>query len=185
MHVKSLVNRLHLAATLTAPGLARVFVEHTLRAWTIPSGVVDDAKVIVSELVTNSVQFTGFARPNPTYADLEHVALLGVQVHVQGQALFVEVWDNGKPSKYPPPLRDEDECGRGLHIVFSLSRDLGHTSLPDGEITWAELDVGPDIAVVPQPDPSLVASADTALTSRLTNAGACTLLPKDPARCGP
>ncbi len=185
MREQLLVNNLKLAATLTAPGLARCFVEHELRAWAIPADVVADAKLIVSELVTNAVQFTGFAHPNPTYADLEHVALLAVQIRVRGRSLFVEVWDNGRESKNPPPIRDDDECGRGLSIVSNLVVNMGHSSQEDGELVWAELDAGPDIAAVPQASPVIWHSrypngiatftepscADRALIGRLTAVG--------------
>lgn len=77
MQAQLLVNRLKFAATPTAPRCARVFVEHTLRAWLLPDGIVNDAKVIVSELVTNSVEATGFAHPKPTYADLQKLGATG------------------------------------------------------------------------------------------------------------
>lgn len=167
MRAQLLVNSLKLAATLTAPGLARLFVEHELRAWLLPEKVVDDARAIVSELVTNSVQFTGFAHPEPTYADLQHVALLAVQVRVRGRSLFVEVWDSGQESKYPPPMRDEDEHGRGLHIVRSLSADMGHASHTDGELVWAKLDVGPEFEGVSQVKPALHAFGSRYVISSL------------------
>ncbi len=120
----------------------------------LPDKVVDDAKSVVTELVTNSVQFTGFAHPNPTYTDLEDVAVLGVHIRVRGGSLFTEVWDNGRPSKYPPPLRDEH--GRGLFIVAGLAVSMGHDSRDDGELTWAGLDAGPDIGDIPQSGPMVL-----------------------------
>lgn len=187
MQVQLLVNRLKLAATLTAPRCARVFVDHTLRSWLLPDDIVDDARVIVSELVTNSVEATGFAHPNPTYADLEDLALLAVQVRVSGQSLFIEVWDTGKPSPFPPPKKKLDESGWGLKIAFGLGKSYGHSTLgDDGQIVWVELDVGPEIAVIPQFKPTALprgyrrvvfsekrapnafARADLALMDRLT-----------------
>jgi anti-sigma regulatory factor (Ser/Thr protein kinase) len=180
-----LLNNMKFAATLTAPGLARCFVEHELRAWMLPENVVDDAKLVVTELVTNSVEFTGFAHPNPTYADLEHVAIIAVQIRVEDRSLFVEVWDNGQEARYPPPLREEGECGRGLTIVRGLAVSMGHGSRTDGQLVWAELDAGPDIAKVPQAKPVVLRTghrhvvvpftettrADLAMMDRLARAG--------------
>lgn len=150
-----LANRLKFAATLTAPRCARVFVGHMLTSWLLPEDIVDDAKLIVTELVTNSVNATGITKPDPTYADLEGLALLAVQVRVSGESLFIEVWDTGKTSPCPPPERDPDECGRGLHLAFSLGKNHGISTLADdGTIVWVELDVGPAIGVVPQFKPA-------------------------------
>ena len=187
MQVQLLVNRLKFAATPTAPRCARVFVEHMLRAWMLPDEIVDDAKLIVSELTTNSVNATGITHPNPTYADLENLALLAVQVRVTGTSLFIEVWDTGTPSACPPPPKDPDECGRGLSLAFALGKRHGVSNLTeDGTIVWVELDVGPEIGVIPQfkptplprgyrrvvfspaRQPNAMARADLALMDRLT-----------------
>ena len=151
-----LVNRLKFAATVTAPGCARVFVKHTLMSWLLPD-LVHDAELIVSELVTNSVRATGITDPDPTYADLEDLALLGVQVRVCGESLFIEVWDDDreKPGQSLADI-DLDECGRGLVIVAALSKHYGVLWYKGGgKVIWAALDAGPDIAKVPQlrPDP--------------------------------
>ncbi len=180
-----LFNNMKFAATLTAPGLARCFVEHELRAWMLPESVVDDAKLVVTELVTSSVEFTGFAHPNPTYTDLEHVAIIAVQIRVASRSLFIEVWDNGQEAKYPPPLREEGVCGQGRTIVRDLAVSMGHGSGTDGELVWVELDAGPDIAKVPQARPMILRSgyrhvvvpftettrADLAMMDRLAYAG--------------
>ena len=159
-----LVNRLKFAATLTAPSCARAFVDHTLRSWLLP-GLLQDARVIVSELVTNAVRATGITDPDPTYADLEGLALLGVQVRVCGESLFIEVWDDDREKPGNSPLNidldeygrgDLDEYGRGLVIVAGLSKHYGVLWYKGGgKVVWAALDAGPDIATVPQfrPDP--------------------------------
>ncbi len=187
MQVQLLVSRFKFAATLTAPRCARVFVEHTLRSWLLPDDIVNDAKLIVSELVTNSVEATGFAHSNPTYADLANLALLAVQVRVSGESLFIEVWDSGKPSPFPWPKKAPDESGWGLKIAFGLGKNYGHCGLgDDGEIVWVELEIGPEVALIPQfkPNPlprgyrrvvfsekrapNAFARADLALMDRLT-----------------
>lgn len=148
-----LLNRLKFAATPTAPGCARAFVRHTLTSWLLPD-LVPDAEVIVSELVTNSVRATGITASHPTYADLEGLALLAVQVRVSGESLFIEVWDDDR-ERPGTADRDPDECGRGLTIVGALSVHYGVSHLvPGGKVVWAELDAGAGIAAVPQMEPT-------------------------------
>ena len=120
--------RTHLkfAAKGSAPGCARKFVRCTLTSWLLP-WLVEDAELIVSELVTNAVKATGTTDPNPTYAGLAKLALLAVQVRVTGASVFIEVWDadTDKPRDRPgePPVFEAGvegelaEGGRGLVVV--------------------------------------------------------------------
>jgi anti-sigma regulatory factor (Ser/Thr protein kinase) len=150
-----LVNRLKFAATVTAPRCARMFVNHTLMSWLL-ADLVDDAELIVSELVTNAVNATGITDPDPTYADLAGLALLAVQVRVTRRSLFIEVWDNDSDgaATSPPSGKEPDEGGRGLVIVGALSERHGVTRLLDGgKVVGAALDAGSDIAAVPQIEP--------------------------------
>lgn len=150
-----LVNRLKFAATLTAPGCARVFVGHTLTSWLLPN-LVHNAELIVSELVTNAVRATGITASDPTYSDLEGLALLAVQVRVSGESLFIEVWDDDREKPgHPSADIDPDERGRGLIIVAALSKHHGVSQYKGGgKIVWAELHAGAEIATVPQFEPS-------------------------------
>lgn len=150
-----LVNRLKFAATVTAPRCARMFVNHALTSWLL-ADLVHDAELIVTELVTNAVNATGITDPDPTYADLESLALLAVQVRVTGGSLFIEVWDNDsdKAATSPPGGKDPDEGGRGLVIVGALSRRHGVSRLLNGgKVVWAALDAGSAIAEVAQIEP--------------------------------
>lgn len=139
----------------TAPGCARAFVNHSLGSWSLPD-LVNDAVLIVSELVTNAVRATGITDPNPTYADLEELALLAVQVRVSGESLFIEVWDDDREKPgHPSADLDPDECGRGLVLVAALSKHYGVSRYNGGgKIVWAELDAGAEIASVCQHEPT-------------------------------
>ncbi len=152
--------QLTFAATGTAPSRARVFVRCTLTSWLL-AHLVDDAELIVSELVTNAVKATGTTNPAATYCDLADLAVLAVQVRVRGESLFVEVWDADTDNPAQPPANDgreraDDlaEGGRGLVIVAALSKRYGVAALTTGgKVVWAELDAGPRIAGVPRMDP--------------------------------
>ncbi|MEV8123148.1 ATP-binding protein [Streptomyces sp. NPDC085944] len=107
---------------------ARSLVRHTLREWELDS-VVDIAALLVSELVTNA---------------LRHAAgPIGVRV-VRGPAgvtgiLLVEVSD---PLPDPPRERvahPDDEDGRGLQLVASVTRRWGTRPGEAGKTVWFEL----------------------------------------------
>ncbi|MDI5966850.1 ATP-binding protein [Streptantibioticus silvisoli] len=154
MHL--LVSRLKFAATATAPRCARMFVNHTLRCWLL-SDLVDDAELIVSELVTNAVKATGTLEPHPAYADLDDLAILGVQVRLMDRSLFVEVWDCDSEKAVEPPPTDNatDEGGRGLTIVDALSKRYGVARpATGGKIVWAELEAVHDAATVRRMTPA-------------------------------
>jgi anti-sigma regulatory factor (Ser/Thr protein kinase) len=104
-----------------APSMAREF----LRQATCPEHhieVLEDAVLLVSELVTNSVLHGG-----PPVV---------VAVDCDGEALRVRVRD-GSPSL--PELRHAqqvDEGGRGLELVANLSQDWGVDPVEDGKHVW-------------------------------------------------
>lgn len=106
---------------------ARAFVRRTLRL--LPVGVVDDATLIVSELVTNAV----------LHADGPSDVLTAVRLVGSGVRLRIEVHD-AVPSA--PVLRVVDadaEHGRGLVVVEALSECWGTEATPDGKCVWCEL----------------------------------------------
>lgn len=112
---------------------ARHSVRDTLSAWRVDHSVRDTAVLLVSELVTNSLQYT----PGPIGVRL------GV-VHVgpadlTGTALLVEVSD---PLPDPPTARSpgpDDEGGRGLQLVACSARRWGTRRGNTGKTVWFEL----------------------------------------------
>ncbi|MDN3353589.1 ATP-binding protein [Actinomadura sp. DC4] len=101
-----------------SPGLvpaARRFTRRVLAG--CDAGHVDDAEVVTSELVTNSLKYALVAADPP-----EHVVpgiWLGVRVLKRFCHLYVR-----DPYPVPPVRRTADEtdtCGRGLFIVEALT----------------------------------------------------------------
>ncbi|MGH3327225.1 MAG: ATP-binding protein [Streptomycetales bacterium] len=91
--------------------------------------VLDDAELLVSELVTNAVLHAN-ARP------WQPVRVL---LWRAGAALRVEVHD---PDPTPPVLMsatEGDESGRGLLLVDTLADAWGVQARPDGKSVWFEL----------------------------------------------
>ncbi|MYY06444.1 MULTISPECIES: ATP-binding protein [unclassified Streptomyces] len=98
----------------TAPRVARDFVGTLLRATEHP-GLVDDARLCVSEVVSNAHCHTGSAR-------------IRVDVTVNRRQVMVYVTDD-EPNRLPKPGTAPDaESGRGLLIVESLTDRWGTTT---------------------------------------------------------
>ncbi|MDP9118064.1 MAG: ATP-binding protein [Actinomycetota bacterium] len=89
--------------------------------------VASAAQLIVSELVTNSVNAGG-----------THV---GLRLSVEDSTLRLAVRDNavGRPLLSDPSPRDTR--GRGLQIVDRLCDTWGTTEVGDGKQIWAELEL--------------------------------------------
>jgi anti-sigma regulatory factor (Ser/Thr protein kinase) len=113
---------------VTAPGVARRFIEQALRGWGHHGSVIDDARLLISELVTNAVTHT---RSPFSVSVASHSAKLRLAVHDTSSALPVR-GDEPGPSG-----------GRGLHIVAAVANDWGVVTSPPGKTVWAELSATP------------------------------------------
>lgn len=133
-----------------APGAARCLVRAALAEWarlglhgaaSLPERLVDDAMVVVSELVTNAVVHAG--------TDVELACRLETPEEGDeaeegvGVALVVEVSDH-HPSRAPRDggaelPYDIPEYGRGLRLVSVLSEAWGVTYRTGTKTVWARL----------------------------------------------
>jgi anti-sigma regulatory factor (Ser/Thr protein kinase) len=96
------------------------------RAWSLSDDTIGDAKLAISELVTNVLNHAPGA-PGSTFA---------IRVYRIGDTLTVEVHDS---SPQVPRLRaggDDDESGRGLILVSDVTDDCGHYLTPYGKVVW-------------------------------------------------
>jgi len=115
------------SAGLQAPARARAWLSE--RARNFPDGLVQDALLVVSELVTNAVRH---GRPT-------------VVLHVEEGAdcLVVEVTDGGDTLPQLPRIRPSAArpAGRGLLIVAATASDWGVRRTPGtaGKTVWALL----------------------------------------------
>jgi len=124
---------LELGAYDIAPGTARGHARNLLREWGL-SHLGDVAELIISELVTNSFHATDEAdwsagRPP-------------VRLWLRGdpRRLCVLAWDAVAILPAPRIADQDDESGRGLAIVDTLSAEWGcyEASPPlGGKVTWA------------------------------------------------
>jgi serine/threonine-protein kinase RsbW len=96
----------------------------------VPTVVVDEAEIVVSELVSNAIRH---ARP---LSD----GNLRVHWKVKAGVVEVEVTDGGSESSpRPAPRTIWAPSGRGLRIVRSLAHEWGVTEDRSGTTVWASL----------------------------------------------
>lgn len=150
--MNTLVSNIRLAATLTAVSCSRVFTSHTLRQWQVPA-LIDDAEIVVSELVTNSIRATGVMSTQPTWSELEGLRMVHVSLFGHGHSVTIQVWDASKKPPFKSAAGQDPmaEQGRGLFIVEALAHRVGHFyPQTGGKVVWAELALKGDDPPLPR-----------------------------------
>ncbi|AUG75234.1 histidine kinase [Kitasatospora sp. MMS16-BH015] len=109
----------------SVPGLARRFTRATLKAWGIGS-VADIAELMVSELVTNALLHAEAPRRLRLFRD---------------RTLTIEVADSGGQAPQLRSSAEQDEGGRGMHLVSELGHRWGTRPTRGGKVVWAELEL--------------------------------------------
>ncbi|MEU9276537.1 ATP-binding protein [Streptomyces sp. NPDC048341] len=130
---------LRLTAVPTAVAVSRMFVRHTLTRWRF-DGHVENATLIMSELVTNAVKAGGITEGHPKSWQITAQHVIGIQLRAVESSLYVEVWDrsDGNPVRKNPSL--DATNGRGLLLVDALAKRRGiYYPQVGGKVVWAEL----------------------------------------------
>jgi anti-sigma regulatory factor (Ser/Thr protein kinase) len=109
---------------------ARRFVAETLAKWGAGDLLIDSARLVASELVTNAVQASW-----PLYAS-EPVKIF---LMANGCDVVIEIWDGCPDLPQPRTASGDGEGGRGLAIVASLSESWGVYAGTFGKTVWAHL----------------------------------------------
>lgn len=123
---------LYLPHTAASVSVARRHLSRELLAWGVSDDVVDDAAVVVSELLSNALRH---ARPLP--GDVPQVKAAWTRI---GDTVEVAVTDGGavtEPRNRPPALSSLG--GRGLGIVETLSQSWGTRREESSSTVWALL----------------------------------------------
>ena len=121
---------IYVALDVWAPATVRSLVAPWLGDRVAPD-VLDDAQLVLSELVTNGVRHSG--------ASAAELAV--VRVRLTRHTVRLDVQDPGRGGVIaPPPPNRECGGGFGLNLVQALSRRWGATRVPAGGTrVWAHL----------------------------------------------
>jgi anti-sigma regulatory factor (Ser/Thr protein kinase) len=112
-------------ADVTAASQARHRLADTLRRLGHPGALLEDARVVVTELAANAVLHAG--------SDFT------VSIHGDASRLRIAVRDGSRAIPAPQEPSAHRLSGRGLVLVSALARRWGVEPLPDGKVVWAEL----------------------------------------------
>ena len=107
----------------------RAFLVNLLKGWDITGDTIDDAALLVTELVTNAI---------------EHGAgTVAIEVCIVDDVLHVAVSDHGQWVPRRVDADPEAEDGRGLWLVEAVSSEWGRTRRDsgDGKTVWFDLRV--------------------------------------------
>jgi len=130
---------LPLGALPTAVPCARRYTGVILGEWGL-AALADSAELIVSELVTNSVQATTDPDGQPRYGEAG-LPVMHLRLASDHARVLVEVWDSVTRPPAARQARSDEEGGRGLALVEALSDRWDWTVVPgwSGKVVWAEL----------------------------------------------
>ncbi|SNQ50715.1 Anti-sigma regulatory factor (Ser/Thr protein kinase) [Frankia canadensis] len=131
----ALTARFDLPADPRAAGWARRLVAELLAAWN-RAETIEVAQLLVSEVVTNAVRFIG-----------DRGALcLTVALRIDRIRITVDDGSSLRPALRP--AGEDDESGRGMHLVAALALQWGVDDVQDdqrpGKQVWFDLPRQPD-----------------------------------------
>ena len=134
---------LALVALPTSPFWARKYARQFLDSCRgISEETAATAVLLVSELVTNAVRFSGDPARALRYSERAGAGLISLSLRHFRDRLLIEVFDT---DTHPPVLTDADddaENGRGLMLVTALSKEWSYFLLHDGgKVVYCMLEI--------------------------------------------
>jgi anti-sigma regulatory factor (Ser/Thr protein kinase) len=124
---------LALVALPTSPFWARRYTRSFLGSCReMSESTAEAAELLVSELVTNAVRFSGDPARTLRYSERANASLISLSLRHFREGLLIEVYDTDND----PPIRsdadDYAENGRGLMLVDALSKEWSYFFPPGG-----------------------------------------------------
>jgi anti-sigma regulatory factor (Ser/Thr protein kinase) len=128
---------LYLVALPTAPFWARRYTRRFLDGHRdITEETTRTAELVVSELVTNSVRFSGgherMLPQRQPYSGRADAPLISLSLRYFHDGLLIEVYDTSTDPPVPACACGDAENGRGLMLVGALTKEWSYFLLPDG-----------------------------------------------------
>ena len=133
-----------LVALPTSPFWARRYTRFFLNSCRgMSDATTETAELLVSELVTNAVRFSGNPARTLRYSERADASLISLSIRHFREGLLIEVYDTDSN----PPVRhhaDEyAESGRGLMLVDALSKEWSYFFPPGGgKVVYCFLEKG-------------------------------------------
>ena len=117
----------------TSPFWARRYTRSFLDSCRgMSQGTAETAELVVSELVTNAVRFSGDPARTLRYSERADAGLIALSLRHFADGLLIEVYDT---DTNPPVLCDADtdaENGRGLMLIDALAKEWSYFFPPGG-----------------------------------------------------
>ncbi|WP_090012562.1 ATP-binding protein [Lentzea albidocapillata] len=115
---------------LTAEGgscaRARQVVREAAASWGLSEDLVDDAQLVVTELVSNGID--------------HGEGPITLTVSRKAGGMLVEVHDESSELPQLRPVDPSSPRGRGMQLVRALSVNWGTTPQSGGKVVWAQLE---------------------------------------------
>ncbi|MBE7187423.1 SpoIIE family protein phosphatase [Jatrophihabitans endophyticus] len=105
--------------------VARDWTTGVLRGWDVPTALVEDAELIVSELVTNAI--------------VHGTPPVEVRLRLGGGRVLMEVLDSAVTTPQLRHAKPTDDHGRGLFIMSVLAERWGTRPTVNGKSVWCHL----------------------------------------------
>ena len=126
-----LQTQLELGAFPSAVPCVRGHVRTVALEWGLPD-LADTAELLASELVTNAVQASGRLKP----ADRAAIPVVRVWLVSDQISMLIHVWDASSELPARKGIGLDDEGGRGLMLVDTLSKEWGTYRKAQGKVVW-------------------------------------------------
>ena len=128
------IQKVALASSPDAPAQARAELTAWLRQVPLDDTLIDDARLLVSELVTNSFRHARIAPDQP----------LRLTMSLRAARLRLELHDAGTDGEVErrPPRVDDRAGGFGLDFIARISSAWGVDRNAHGTTVWLELATG-------------------------------------------
>ncbi|AGP57425.1 ATP-binding protein [Streptomyces rapamycinicus] len=114
-------------------GIARLSVAATLRAWGLED-LVDDARLIASELATNAIRHATRHIPDPEQRGCFRLKVERPSDHL----VRISTFDRSRSVPRVVQSTETAESGRGMAVVEAISSRWGIDPKPWGKGVWAE-----------------------------------------------
>jgi anti-sigma regulatory factor (Ser/Thr protein kinase) len=140
---------LALGALPSSPFWARRYTRQFLDSChEMTESTADTAELLVSELVTNAVRFSGDPARPLRYSERASAGLISLSLRHFREGLLIEVFDTDAK---PPVLTDPDlyaENGRGLMLVDTLAREWSYFFPPGGgKVVYCFVDISQGLSL--------------------------------------